>query len=219
MTYIEKTEEFLRKTFEDSNYFVLNQSEKNYRLEHSYRVANIVKKIAQKEGLDEEGLVIAGLLHDISYCDKFDNEEDWKNHGRKSARIARRFLEEIGMDSNRIQEICYGIAIHVDDEADFEGKKTPFSISVGDADNIDRFDVYRIYETLQVDKFSEMGLLEKREYVTNKVGRLGKLMEVNFGTSTAKDLWCSNLMYQKEFFEKLLSQLEHSGTILYELVI
>ena len=126
------------------------ENEKNYRLEHSFRVANIAKEIAKKEGLDLEGLVIAGLLHDISYSETFKNENDWKNHGRKSAQIAKPFLEGLGMNSNRIQEICYGIAIHVDDEADFEGMKTPFSISVGDADNIDRFDVYRIYETLPI---------------------------------------------------------------------
>lgn len=214
MIYVEKTEEFLKKTFNNSKYFLVNESEKNYRLEHSYRVANIAKTIAEKEGLDAEGLVIAGLLHDISYSEKFENEDDWKHHGRKSAQIARSYLVELGMDSNRIQQICYGIAIHVDDEADFEGKRTPFSISVSDADNIDRFDVYRIYETLQFDKFNEMGLQEKIEFVTTKLKRIDKLMEEDFGTLTAKKLWISKLKFQIEFYEKLLSQLEYSNKII-----
>ena len=36
-----------------------------------------------------------------------------------------------------------GIAIHVDDEADFEGERTALALTIGDCDNIDRFDTYR----------------------------------------------------------------------------
>lgn len=38
-----------------------------YRLAHSYRVVNIGKEIAEKEGLNVEDLMIACLLHDVSY--------------------------------------------------------------------------------------------------------------------------------------------------------
>ena len=65
------------------------------------------------------------------------------------------------MSANAVNEICYGIAIHVEDEADFEWVRTPFSETVGDADNIDRFDAHRIYETLEYLKLSEMSLANK----------------------------------------------------------
>lgn len=156
MTRIECTEQFLKETFQNSTYFVAHQSEMEYRMEHSYRVANIAKKIAQEEGMDVEGMVIAGLLHDVAYCEEFEGEDGWLNHGRKSAQMARPFLESLGLSDELIQEICYGIAIHVDDEADFPGEKTAFAETVGDADNIDRFDAYRIYEGLQYTKFSEL---------------------------------------------------------------
>ncbi|MBR6826243.1 MAG: hypothetical protein IKM59_06815 [Oscillospiraceae bacterium] len=50
--------------------------------------------------------------------------------------------------------------------------RTPFAESVGDADNIDRFDVYRIYETLEYNKFSEMPLESKKETVASTIEKL-----------------------------------------------
>ena len=70
---IEQTEVFLKKTFDESSYLNIKEhlQDKNYRLEHTYRVANIGLDIAQKEGFDETEMVIACLLHDISYCEEF----------------------------------------------------------------------------------------------------------------------------------------------------
>ena len=137
---VKLAEDFLKRKFEESEYFADKKSEKDYRFEHSVRVANIGKEIAEKEGMDSDAMVIACLLHDISYINEFKTREEARNHGRYSAKIARPFLEEIGMEPETIEDICYGIAIHVDDEADFPGKRTVFAQTVGDADNIDRFD-------------------------------------------------------------------------------
>ena len=90
---------------------------------------------------------------------------DWVNHGRRSAQIARIFLEKLDLTAEQINDICFGIAIHVDDQADFEWTRSAFCETVGDADNIDRFDAYRIYETLQNQNFSAMKLPEKGEIV------------------------------------------------------
>lgn len=45
---------------------------------HSYRVVNIGKEIAEKEGLNVEDLMIACLLHDVSYCTPFKTQDEWK---------------------------------------------------------------------------------------------------------------------------------------------
>ena len=120
---VQLAKEFLFNKFNESEYFSDKEAEKNYRFEHSVRVANIGKEIAEKESLDTDAMVIACLLHDISYINEFKTREEARNHGRYSARIARQFLEEIGMEQEIIEDICYGIAIHVDDEADFPGKE------------------------------------------------------------------------------------------------
>lgn len=211
---IYKTESFLKETFNSSEFLNAHPSDKEYRLQHSYRVANIGKRIAEEEGFDVTETVIACLLHDISYCETFsDFEKDWKNHGRSAARIARPFLESLGLETERINDICYGIAIHVDDEADFEWERTPFAETVGDADNIDRFDVYRIYETLQYCKFSEMSFVEKQDKVDSMLQRLRELMDMRLGTKTAEIIWKERIDFYVRFYEKLKEQLANSTEI------
>ena len=209
---IKKAEEFLNRKFEESEYFKDYPEDKAYRLEHTYRVANIGREIAEKEGFDESELVIACLLHDVAYCEKFA-ENGWREHGRRSAQIARPFLQQLGLPKDRIDDICYGIAIHVDDKADFPGVKTPFALSVGDADNIDRFDVYRIHETLAHDGFLKMSYEEKVEYVGKRLSRLRELRELPFGTKTADELWKARLDFYIIFFEKLDNQMSLSNEV------
>ena len=211
---IKKTEAFLKETFAASTYLQANPTERDYRLEHSYRVANIAKAIAEAEGFDVTNAVIAGLLHDIAYCEEMVTREDRMNHGRRSAAIARPFLESLGLCANVVNEICYGIAIHVDDEADFEWERTPFCETVGDADNIDRFDAYRIYETLEYLSFSKMNLDDKREKVGSTIEKLNRFKEMKLGTATAKDLWIQRLDYYIGFYEKLKAQLDNSTAVL-----
>ena len=211
---IAKTEAFLKDTFASSPYLRSNPTDRDYRLEHSYRVANIAKVIAEAEGFDVTNAVIAGLLHDIAYCEEMETREDRLNHGRRSAAIARPFLESIGLSVDAVNEICYGIAIHVDDEADFQWERTPSCETVGDADNIDRFDAYRIYETLEYLKFSEMSLDDKREKVVSTIEKLTRFKEMKLGTATAKNLWIERLDYYIGFYEKLKAQMDSSSSIL-----
>lgn len=214
MEMIRKTEAFLRETFAASLWLRQLPQEAAYRLEHSYRVANIAKHIAEKEGLNVTLAVIAGLLHDISYCEEMPTRDDRMNHGRRSAAIARPFLESLGLSAEDVNEVCYGIAIHVDDRADFEWQRSAFSETVGDADNIDRFDVYRIYETLQYLKFSEMPLGEKKGNVSSTLEKLHRLKNMKLGPPTAEGLWRERLDYYISFYQKLASQLCSSTEIL-----
>lgn len=209
---IRRTEEFLKRKFEGGAYLTAHPEAKAYRLEHSYRVANIGRQIAQKEGFDETGMVIACLLHDVSYCEEF-GENGWQEHGRRAAQIARPFLTELGLPEIQINEICYGIAIHVDDEADFPGERTPFALSIGDADNIDRFDVYRIHERLCYEGFLEKSYDEKLEYAEKRLARLRELKDLPMGTKTAEAIWSERLSFSIEFYEKLVSQLRFSKEI------
>ena len=204
-----RTEEFLKEKLNEGGYLSAHPQDKAYRLEHSCRVANIGRLIARNEGFDETEMTVACLLHDVSYCEDF-GEDGWKEHGRRAAQIARPFLETLGFPKDRIEEMCYGIAIHVDDEADFPGEKTPFALTVGDADNIDRFDVYRIHEGLCYDHFLEMSFEDKRANVERRLERLRRLIDMPMATKTAEKLWKERLSFYISFFEKLASQLENS---------
>jgi uncharacterized domain HDIG len=211
--WIEKTEAFLKSRFDASPYMNAHPEEKAYRIEHSYRVANIGRAIARQEGFDETEMTVACLLHDIAYCEEFD-ENGWREHGRRSAAIARPFLASLGMDETRVDDICYGIAIHVDDEADFAGERTPFALTVGDADNIDRFDAYRIHEALSKSGFLAMPFAEKRAFVEKRLARLKELRDMPLDTKTAEALWKNRLAFYIAFFDKLIDQLNASTEIL-----
>lgn len=207
---ISRTVDYLRQQFDQSEYMSKNPADKKYRLEHTMRVANIGRQIAKGEGLDEEALVIGCLLHDLSYVGTFTSDDDWLNHGRNAAKMARPFLETLDLSQEKVEEICYGIAIHVDDEADFPGERSPLALSIGDCDNIDRFDAYRIHETLKNRAFTDLSFDEQVEYVTNVLERLNKYIDMQMGTKTATTLWKERIAFQIEFFNRLQAQLEAS---------
>ena len=210
---IEKTEAFLKQKFDSAVYLNSHLEAKAYRIEHKYRVANIGLEIARKEGFDETEMVIACLLHDISYCEDF-GEDGWIEHGRRAAQIARPFLKELGLAEDRINDICYGIAIHVDEKADFKGERTPFALTVGAADNIDRFDAYRIHELLSKDGLLGMDLFQKLEYCRKRLASLHKLIEEPMGTKTADEMWRSRLNFYISYYKKLERQFECSEGVL-----
>ena len=210
---IKKSENFLRQSFTQSDTAKDDPSGTAYRLEHSIRVANIGREIAKKEGFDETAMVIACLLHDIAYCRPLLTLEERRGHGRISAGMARPFLQELGLPENQINDICYAIAIHVDDEADFQWERSAFSETVSDADNIDRFDVYRIYENLHYAQFESMSLEEKREHVDSTLLRLDKLQGMPLGTETAVQMWQEKITYYIEFYQRLREQINISNKI------
>lgn len=210
---VQKTLEFLREQFEKPAYFQHNPKQKDYRFEHSVRVANIAAQIARAEGMDEELMTIAGLLHDVGYGQDFPDGYDWNNHGRDGERIARPFLKTLGLSDAQVNDICYAIAIHVDDKADFEWERTAFSETVGDADNIDRFDTYRIYETVKYKGFDELDLDGRVEWLHARLEQLERLRDFRFSTETACELWLEKLDFQAQFFGRMLKQMEASQMI------
>ncbi len=208
--WIERTAAFLQSAFDGGSWMKEHPLDKSYRLEHSFRVANAARLIAEGEDMDVEGLVIAGLLHDVSYSEDWGSQEEWWNHGRRSAQIARPFLESLGMETSRIQEICYGIAIHVDGKAGFPGEDTIFARSVGEADDVDRYDVYRIYEGMQFNRFSEKTLEEKEIWLAEKLKWVETRLEKGAATETARRMLAERLNYQKDFYIRLQEQLAKS---------
>ena len=210
-TRLVKTADFLKTELSKMAFYKDNtQRMADYRIEHSYRVANIGAGIARAEGLDVEKTFLACLLHDIGYAVDYDTEGGYREHGRIGARIARPFLLSLGYSAKDVNEMCYGIAIHVDDKADFEGERTPLALTVGDADNIDRFDAYRLYEGLHFRNYTDLSLEEQQAYIQKALSRLPTLREMPCGTGTGEALWKEKIDYQIGFHQRLLHQIETS---------
>ena len=181
-----------------------------YRYEHSLRVASIALDIAKKEGLDEDRCYIGALLHDLGYSVPYDNPKEYVNHGRIGAKLARPFLESLGYSEEEVNEICYGIAIHVDDKADFEGKRTALAVTIGDADNIDRYDAFSIYDRLTWVDYKNLSLEKQKEHVDTVLSSLNKYLDYECATRTATLMWKEKISFQLEFYNRLKKQIENS---------
>lgn len=206
----EKALEFLKQKYSESAYFQRKPWSMEYRINHSIRTANIGRLIAKEEGMNEEALAIGCLLHDISYALDFSSKEEMINHGRTSAKMVRPFLKELGYSDELIHNICFGIAIHVDEKADFEGTINPFSYSIVASDHIDRYDTYRIYDNMEHVHFDKLPIEEQIAYVTKTLKQLKKAKMINFMTNTANELWQDKIAFQIKYFNRLLKQLQNS---------
>jgi len=208
---IRKTETFLKEKLKENPYFFEQHDQFEYRLNHSRRVARIGAVIAEKEGMDKEAMIIACLLHDIAYAHPSIIGNGWINHGRCSASIARPFLTDLNLAPEIIRNILYGIAIHVDDKADFEGERTPFALTVGDADNIDRYGAIRLLDQLNEARFSEADRHEKLEILGGLLRKAEERRADILSTAAAAALWEECLNLRLLFLTSLISQIENSA--------
>lgn len=204
---IERTRAYLWECLSKSPYLQGHPGQLHYRYQHSLRVAAIGAQIARADGLDEEALTLGCLLHDISYGREFLTQQDWQNHGRESARIARPWLLSLGLSPDLVEQLCYGIAIHVDDESDFVWERTTLAELIGDCDNIDRYDVYRAYETLEATGFGSMDFTEQLQWLEKRLPLMEQYADLELTTPEATRLWQEKARFQLEFHRKLYEQL------------
>lgn len=176
-----------------------------YRWEHTLRVTHYGEQIARVEGADVEVVVAGCLLHDVAH---FDPLEEYKDHGRKGARLSRPLLAELGYSDEQVEAICYAIAVHVDDVADFEHPHTLEADIVSDADNIDRFGVFRILQWC-VPEMDDFGALA--ENLSKRVTHLeGYLAQNPLATPTGQELFAQQLERQIAFFKALIDEYDLS---------
>ncbi|MCL2812514.1 MAG: HD domain-containing protein [Clostridia bacterium] len=202
----DKAIDFLRDKLNAS--VVIDEVEKRYRFEHSLRVASIAQEIAEKEGQDVLITTLAAILHDVG---KFDTEIN-EDHGRVSADVARPFLGTLGISQKQEDDIHYCIAVHVDGEAGYDYENIGEAETVSDADNIDRFGVYRIYQTLRWDGIDTMSAEEAIKKYIARIGRLQKYRDdPGLFTPTANRMFCKNLGIQIDFYRDLIEELRRTG--------
>lgn len=199
---IEKTAEYVKNYLyevaekRDSPY-----ANPGYRYQHTLRVANIGKQLAEAEGANVEHVVMGCLLHDLAVFDDLENVLD---HGRLAARICRPFLAGLDYSDEEVNDICYTIAVHVDGEADFEHEPTLEASCVSDADNIDRFDALRILHYCEPEVYDFNALVAK---LTDRLKVLRDYRSKRVMETEAGHHWFNRqLDRQIEFYETILAQ-------------
>lgn len=147
-----------------------------YRWEHTLRVSCWARRLAVDENVDSEKCVVAALFHDVSHF----VSEDYRQHGVRSAEIAKDFLVEQNYPEDFIEDVAYAVKSHV-------GESNPRTIEakiLQDADTLDRFGYFRI---LLFGKTADISNLEKlKEKVKSSLDYLKKLEMGEFGTMWTK---------------------------------
>jgi putative nucleotidyltransferase with HDIG domain len=163
-----------------------------YRWQHTLRVSQFGKVIAENEAADVELVLVACLLHDIAWFDT--NAENNREHGRIGATIAHPFLESLGFSNDQIKNVCYSIASHVNED----NPLTHEAKIVSDADNVDRFGPYRILQWCFSDIDNYDSLASK---LNERISRLEQYREENpLYTPTGQQLFSEQLNLQLRFF-------------------
>ena len=177
-----------------------------YRYEHTMRVASIGELIANAENLEKEPVVIACLLHDIGYA-MCNNFEDIKDHASYSEQIARIYLEKMNFTNDLKDKICNSIRIHSGDINQLDHEPSPFELTVRDADDIDRMDAMRlgIVANSIIGENSASDVIKNCE---NKIIQMEKLLNQTCGTKTADNLLKDRVVYQIEYYQRLIEQMK-----------
>jgi uncharacterized protein len=199
---IKKTKRFLKERL--NNTPNISEDEKKYRFEHSVRVSHYGKEICKVEGGDPLIVELACLLHD---CAKFEAIKS-VDHGRLSAEVARTFLITLDLSQKQIDDICYAIAKHVDGEAGYEYDDIIEAKIVSDADNVDRFGTYRIYQSLDWDQVKEVDVDVMKEKVEKRIHGLNRLFStIKLDTNHGDKLFKERVKKQIDFYNDYLYEL------------
>jgi len=230
---ISKTLQFLQETFDSSEYWKSHPEAKAYRYDHSIRVAKYAKTIGQAEGMNTEALIVASLLHDISYgldfniknstCYKepcpemegLDFQELIWHHGYTSALHSMHFVKNLGFTDQQGDEILAAMAGHTKTPADSKIKliDSLFTKTVRDSDEIDHVSGFRFYEDLLKFNFPDATQEERQQFVWDTKGYTQHHMDnmyLDLRTNTAKRLYKQNCDYRFSVLENLQSLINNS---------
>jgi uncharacterized protein len=196
---IEQIARFVEKRLKDK---ARDEADAHNRWQHTLRVTNYGKVLAEAEGANVEVVVAACLLHELAVFDDIPEQEI----GRKAAELARPFLQKQDFDARTQDAICYAVACHVD----VPNPDTLEAKVVTDADNIDRFGAYRAiqYVAQDANKYTDLitSLLDRIHILRKVRGR--DVME----TTTGNQMFNEQVEQQLEMYDALLK--ENDWTVL-----
>ena len=175
----------------------------DYRWRHTLRVANIGYQLAlaEKASLD---LCVAGcLLHDIASF-RPEDPQDLYSHGRVGAQLIRPELPDLGYSPEEVDNICYSVAVHADGMAGYNFPHTIEAKVVSDADNIDRFDAYRLLEYCQphMHDFEKLVAAASQRLTRLETYRGQRIMETDHGHKLFNQKLDMQIMVYKALIEQ-----------------
>lgn len=102
---IDKIKKFAEK-------YLVDDKDSAHNLEHVMRVYNLAIKLAENEKVDLEVIKMAVLLHDIGSAKERKDPSGKIDHADESAKLAKPFLEKLGLSKEKIKHILNCIISH-----------------------------------------------------------------------------------------------------------
>ncbi|MDP2861110.1 MAG: HD domain-containing protein, partial [bacterium] len=102
---IEEVKKFAEKHLADNG-------DSAHNIEHVMRVYNLAVRLAEGENVDLDVIKIAVLLHDIGGDKEVGDPSGKTDHAVESAKLARPFLEKIGLPGKKIKHVLDCIISH-----------------------------------------------------------------------------------------------------------
>jgi uncharacterized protein len=170
----------------------------SHGIDHVMRVVKLCKYIGEMEGADLDVLIPAAYLHDIARADEIERGVD---HAVEGAKIAAKFLEELGYPEDKVKRIANAISVHR-----FKLRRTPEDLEskiLQDADKLDAIGSIGIYRVIVHSCETNRDIEDTIEHFKEKILKLPELLH----TKTAKELAKEREEVVKCFLENLEREL------------
>ncbi|MFA5644131.1 MAG: HD domain-containing protein [Patescibacteria group bacterium] len=162
---VEKTKEFVKRSFQKNPHFSFNHWSVMYN--HSVTVQELVMKISEEVECNKTVAAIGALLHDIGKTHHADPETLHKNHESFNLSVSQEFLNSLGLDIDELK--------HVRDIISYSSDSTEMKI-VKDADAVALYFDKKLY-MLWIEWVFKNGLTDEIQR------KLGKFDLLNFDIS------------------------------------
>ena len=193
--------------------------ENSHDINHILRVERVAKRIAEQEKADTEIVEAMCLLFDVARM--MEDRGEIEDHAQEGAKIAKQILGEIGFPSNKIDAVCYAVAVHRRSAG-----INPNTIEAKILQDADYLDAMGATDIVRVITSSIQSKKYKRPIYTNKpftedtydnssaihfiVSQIKhpKIQPENFHTKLGQKLAGKRFEFMKEFVDRFLAEWE-----------
>jgi uncharacterized protein len=222
------TDEHIEKTRKFAQHHLANDGDSGHNFDHVLRVYNLAIRLAKGEKVDLDVIKIAVLLHDIGGSKERKDPTGKTDHAIESAKLAKPFLEQLGLPADKIKHILDCIVTHR-----YRSEQKPQSLEaeiVFDADKLEtvgaiglarmfawvgKNNAY-IYKTANIEEYAKENLGGKiNGRIQDKTKHSAQLnwetkdkhVVEYLHTQKAKDFAKDRMEFSKEFFAKLEKEI------------
>jgi len=211
-----EVEDFARFRLSQEGEYIRSQGRSNflnYRYEHTVTVVGLARKLVEIEGADEFICIAGAWLHDLGKCynpdlDPEENRRRREDHGYYGAEEAGKFLDNLGVETETIEEIYQGIYKHVGLTRKQKEPIKPLSAAIiWDADKLSKIGLtaWMHFIAYSFNREQDDGTYEQL-WQRDNLPIMEKIRE-NLNLEISVDMADKRLEYYREYLKRLKAEL------------